>query len=76
MTAHTPYYEAVSLMERMGIDHEYMQGWIGGYLQNPRREPQRVTEAYEQGYRDGSKRTTENFSKWVTGTDKRPSASD
>ena len=25
MTAHTPYYEAVSLMERMGVDHEYMQ---------------------------------------------------
>jgi hypothetical protein len=66
MSQPTPYYEAVSLMERMGVDREYMQGWIGGYLHNPKREPQRVTPAYERGYEDGLKRTTENFDQWVS----------
>ena len=42
------YYEAVTKMESMGIDPEYIQGWQGGYLLNPEREEQRVTEAYLQ----------------------------
>ena len=42
------YYEAVTKMEEMKVDPEYIQGWQGGYLLNPEREEQRVTEAYSQ----------------------------
>ena len=49
----------------MGVDRDYMQGWIGGYLKNPKREPQRVTSAYESGYADGLERNTGQFSQWV-----------
>jgi hypothetical protein len=59
------YYEAVTQMEKMRVDREYMQGWMGGCLQNPMREEQRVTEAYEAGYADGSKRSKDSFTKWV-----------
>jgi len=59
------YYDAVTKMEEMGVDPEYIQGWEGGYVLNPKREEQRLTEAYEAGYEDGRARTTENFEKWV-----------
>lgn len=59
------YYQAVGKMEKSGVDREYVQGWIGGYLQNPKREEQRVTEAYEAGYEDGENRETANFEDWV-----------
>ncbi len=59
------YYDAVTKMEEMGVDPEYIQGWEGGYVHNPKREEQRLTEAYEAGYEDGRARTTENFDKWV-----------
>lgn len=48
------YYETVDKLEKMGVDREYIQGWIGGYLRNPKREEQRLTEAYVVGYEDGS----------------------
>ena len=59
------YYDACTKMEQMGVDPEYIQGWQGGYVINPPREEQRVTEAYEAGYEDGKERTTENFANWV-----------
>ncbi|UCC56210.1 MAG: hypothetical protein JSU75_00020 [Gammaproteobacteria bacterium] len=59
------YYEATTKMEEMGVDPEYIQGWQGGYLLNPEREEQRVTEAYSAGYEDGKARNTENFSSWA-----------
>lgn len=52
------YYETVDRLEKMGVDREYIQGWIGGYLGNPKREEQRLTEAYEAGYEDGSAKET------------------
>jgi len=55
------YYEAVTKMEQMGCSEEYIQGWQGGYLQNPKREEQRVTEDYEAGYTDGESKDTSNF---------------
>ena len=61
----TTYYEAIHTMEQMGVDRDYMQGWIGGYLKNPKREPQRVTAAYESGYADGLERNTGQFGQWV-----------
>lgn len=48
------YYETIDKLEKMGVDREYIQGWIGGYLENPKREEQRITEAYEAGYEDGT----------------------
>ena len=55
----------ISKMEEMGVDEEYIQGWQAGFLQNPEREEQRVTEAYEAGYGDGGEKNTDNFGNWV-----------
>ncbi|MFT5115940.1 MAG: hypothetical protein ACI8P9_005299 [Parasphingorhabdus sp.] len=60
----TSYYETVDKLEKSGIQQEYIQGWVGGFLENPLREEQRVTEAYTAGYADGKNQTTdsaENF---------------
>ena len=59
------YYDAVTKMEQMGVDDEYIQGWQAGFLQNPKREEQRVTEAYEAGYADGEEKSTDNFDNWA-----------
>ncbi len=59
------YYDAVTKMEEMGVDEEYIQGWQAGFLGNPQREEQRLTEAYEAGYEDGSSQSTENFANWA-----------
>lgn len=59
------YYDAVTKMEELGVDDEYILGWQSGFLQNPEREEQRVTEAYTAGYEDGEEKSTENFSNWV-----------
>jgi hypothetical protein len=59
------YYDAVDKMEKAGVDWEYVQGWIGGYLANPEREEQRVTEAYSAGYEDGKERSLDNISSWA-----------
>ena len=48
------YYQTIDKLEKMGVDKEYIQGWVGGYLGNPQREEQRLTEAYEMGYKDGT----------------------
>lgn len=61
------YYDAVTKMEQMGVNDEYIQGWQAGYLHNPQREEQRVTEAYEAGYADGENKTLENLGNWTQG---------
>ena len=61
----TEYYDACTKMEEMGVDAEYVQGWQGGYVNNPEREEQRVNEAYSAGFEDGQERTTENFGNWT-----------
>lgn len=58
------YYDAVTKMEQMGVDDEYIQGWQAGYLQNPKREEQRVTEAYDAGFEDGEEKTLDNLDNW------------
>ena len=60
------YYETIDQLEKMGADREYIQGWIGGYLGNPLREEQRLTEAYQAGYEDGGNRDTANAPKFQT----------
>ncbi len=59
------YYEAIDKMEKSGVDQEYIQGWIGGYLQNPKREEQRVTDAYEAGYEAGENKDSASFEEWL-----------
>lgn len=59
------YYDAVVKMEQKGVDSEYIQGWQAGYLHNPQREEQRLTEAYEAGYADGEERNLDNLDEWV-----------
>ena len=55
------YYDTVNKMEQSGIDPEYMDGWMSGYLHNPEREEQRVNEAYSAGYEDGKNKGTDKM---------------
>ncbi len=59
------YYDAVTKMESMGVDDEYILGWQAGFLHHPEREEQRITEAYEAGYADGKEKNLDNLDKWV-----------
>lgn len=59
------YRDAVTRMEEMKLQTEYILGWQGGFLGHPLREEQRLTEAYQAGYADGSAKSSENFSDWV-----------
>ena len=59
------YYETIDSLEKQGVDREYIQGWAGGFLSNPMREEQRLTQAYEAGYADGSGKHTDNATSYV-----------
>lgn len=59
------YYDAVTKMENANTQPDYVEGWQSGYICNPMREEQRLTEAYEAGYEDGKEKNSDNFSKWV-----------
>jgi hypothetical protein len=59
------YRDATTKMEDMGVDPDYILGWQGGYLGHPKREEQRVSEAYDAGYSDGEGKETGNFGNWV-----------
>ena len=60
------YYEAVARMQKANVDPEYVQGWIGGCMGNPKREEQRITEAYEAGYEAGESGNTDGCEAWLT----------
>jgi hypothetical protein len=59
------YRDATSKMEDMKVSNEYILGWQGGFLGHPKREEQRLTEAYEAGDEDGEEKSTDNFSNWL-----------
>ncbi|MGD8348554.1 MAG: hypothetical protein PVI79_04930 [Gammaproteobacteria bacterium] len=59
------YRDAISKMEEMNVQQEYLLGWQGGFLGHPLREEQRITEAYQAGYDDGREKSTDNFADWV-----------
>jgi tyrosyl-tRNA synthetase len=59
------YYEAVDRMQKTGVDPEYIIGWASGYLHNPKREEQRVSEAHEAGYAHGLEQNTVGFEAWI-----------
>ena len=58
------YNETIDQLEKLGIDKDYIQGWAGGYLGNPQREEQRVTDAYTAGYEDGQSGVTDKAMNW------------
>ena len=60
----TVYYETIDKLEKMGVSTDYVQGWAGGFLGNPDRDEQRVTDAYSAGYEDGQNHTTDNAADW------------
>lgn len=55
------YYEGVKKMEEMGVNDNYIQGWVAGFLNHPEIEEQRITDEWEAGYKDGKAHTDENF---------------
>ncbi len=59
------YYETVTKLEKMGADPEYLNGWMGGFMHNPKREEQRITEAYSAGYDDGFEKNIDNAKNWA-----------
>ncbi len=59
------YYDTVDRMEKAGADPEYVQGWQCAHLHNPKREEQRLNDAYNAGFEDGSAGKTDGFSSWV-----------
>lgn len=59
------YYEAIDRMGKKGVDPEYINGWASGFLHNPRREEQRVNEAYEAGYAHGIEKKSDGFEAWI-----------
>jgi len=59
------YRDATTEMEAMHVQQEYILGWQGGFLGHPLREEQRLSDAYQAGYDDGSAKTTDNFSNWL-----------
>ncbi len=60
------YRDATTKMEEAGVNPDYIIGWQGGYLGHPEREEQRITDAYEAGYKDGQEKNADNFSSWVS----------
>ena len=59
------YRDAITKMEELNVNPEYILGWQGGYLGHPKREEQRVNEAYDAGFEDGEEKSTENFGNWT-----------
>ena len=59
------YYEGVKKMEEMGVNDNYIQGWVAGFLNNPELEEQRITDEWEAGYTDGKSKNELNFSKYI-----------
>lgn len=55
------YYDTVGKMEKAGADKEYMNGWMCGYLHNPKREEQRLNDAYNAGFDDGWNKNTDHM---------------
>ncbi len=59
------YYDFTVKMEKEAVNADYVEGWQSGYVLNPAREEQHLTEPYEAGYADGKARNTDNYSNWV-----------
>ncbi|MBI5040962.1 MAG: hypothetical protein HZB57_07135 [Gammaproteobacteria bacterium] len=60
-----PYYDAITKMEKAGVDPEFISGWASAYYHNPKREEQRVNDAYNAGYEKGLEKDGSGFESWV-----------
>lgn len=60
-----PYYDAITKMEKAGVDPEYISGWASAYYLNPKREEQRLNDAYNAGYEKGMEKDASGFESWV-----------
>lgn len=59
------YHTTIAEMEKNKVQRDYIQGWIGGFMGNPKREEQRVTGAYDAGFEDGANKNTSNYENWI-----------
>jgi hypothetical protein len=59
------YYETIDRMEKQKVDPDYINGWASGFLHNPKREEQRVSEAYEAGYAAGREKKAAGYDAWI-----------
>ena len=59
------YNDAVTKMEEMAVNDEYVIGWQGGYLEHPEREEQNLSDAYSAGFEDGKAKNADNYSSWT-----------
>ena len=59
------YYETIDKMEKANVSRDYVVGWASGFLRNPKREEQRLNDAYEAGYADGEEQNGDNYSEWA-----------
>ena len=58
------YRETTRKLEQAGVHPDYLIGWQGGYLRHPKREEQRLSEAYEAGYEHGAAHDDQSFGDW------------
>jgi hypothetical protein len=61
----TVYRDTTVKMEDANVNADYVMGWQNGYLLHPKREEQRVNDAYDAGYEDGKAHNTQNFQGWA-----------
>lgn len=59
------YHDTVDRLQQLQVHDDYIQGWIGGYLGNPKREEQRISDAYEAGYQDGGNADASKMGEWI-----------
>ena len=59
------YYDSVCRMIELNVNSEYIDGWMAGYLRNPRREEEEITLEYSSGFEDGLERDQRHFCSWV-----------
>jgi hypothetical protein len=59
------YYDATVKMEAANTQLEFVLGWQCGYLCNPEREEQRITEAYEAGFEAAKESDTEAYKQFA-----------
>ena len=58
------YRDITRKLEQAGVNPEYLLGWQGGYLGHPKREEQRLSEAYEAGYEHGAAHDDASYADW------------
>ncbi len=59
------YHDMLDMMEKAGVEKQYIDGWACGYLHNPRRGQQYITEGYEAGYKDGFAKAMDGYKAWL-----------